>query len=63
MNKNILLKGHEVATLLGISRSLAYQWMREGVLPTFRQGKVARVPLPLLEVCDGPEKGGEQDLD
>lgn len=46
-----LLRAHEVAAVLGISRSLAYQWMAAGVLPVMlmpgvRRGK--RVPRAAL---------------
>jgi excisionase family DNA binding protein len=32
----LLLRGVEVAEILGISRALAYRWMASGVLPTVR---------------------------
>lgn len=43
------LKGAEVAAALGISRSLAYEWMANGTLPVIRIGKVLRVPRAALE--------------
>jgi excisionase family DNA binding protein len=38
-----LLKGNEVAALLRISRSYAYQLMRQGEIPTLRFGRSVRV--------------------
>ena len=46
--ETLLLKAGEVAKLLNISRGLAYRWMREGILPTVRSGKVVRVPAAKL---------------
>lgn len=42
----LLLRGTEVAELLGISRALAYRWMAAGVLPTVRVpgSRSVRVP-------------------
>ena len=42
--KPLLLRGPEVAELLGISRALAYRWMQTGVLPTVRVSRSVRVP-------------------
>lgn len=38
-----LLKAQEVADLLQISRSMAYQMMRRGEMPTVRVGRAVRV--------------------
>lgn len=42
----LLLRGGEVAAMLGISRALAFRWMQEGTLPTVRipGGRTVRVP-------------------
>jgi excisionase family DNA binding protein len=42
----LLLRGGEVAAMLGISRALAFRWMAEGVLPTvrIRGARTVRVP-------------------
>jgi excisionase family DNA binding protein len=48
----LLLRGGEVAALLGVSRALAFQWMQEGILPTVRitGARTVRVPrIALLE--------------
>jgi len=48
----LLLRGGEVAAMLGISRALAFKWMQEGVLPTVRitGARTVRVPrVALLE--------------
>lgn len=41
-----MLRGGEVARLLGISRALAFRWMQTGVLPTIRVpgARTVRVP-------------------
>lgn len=44
----LLLRGGEVARLLGISRALAFRWMQQGVLPTVRHSKTVRVPSSAL---------------
>jgi excisionase family DNA binding protein len=43
-DKTLLLRGAEVAAMLGISRATVYRWMQTGVLPTFRAGGSVRVP-------------------
>ncbi len=43
INPGALLKATEVAKLLNISRSLAYQLMQRGDLPTVRFGGIVRV--------------------
>jgi excisionase family DNA binding protein len=42
----LLLRGIEVAQELGISRALAYRWMKNGTLPVVRVpgSKAVRVP-------------------
>ena len=40
----LLLRGIEVADALGISRALAYRWMKNGTLPTVRVSRAVRVP-------------------
>ena len=42
----LLLRGGEVARILGISRALAFRWMQTGVLPTIRVpgARTVRVP-------------------
>jgi excisionase family DNA binding protein len=32
----LLLRGGEAAELLGVSRSLAYRWMAQGIIPVVR---------------------------
>ena len=44
-----LLRGNEVARLLNISRSRAYNLMQTGVIPTAHIGKSRRVRLKDLE--------------
>ena len=44
-----LLRGNEVARLLNISRSRAYNLMQTGVIPTVHIGKSRRVRLKDLE--------------
>ena len=40
---DILLKGDDVAKILNISRSFAFQLMRHGEIPTVRMGRSVRV--------------------
>jgi excisionase family DNA binding protein len=44
-----LLRGTEVAEILGISRPRAYQLMKDGTLPVVRIGRSVRVPSTELE--------------
>lgn len=48
----LLLRGGEVATLLGISRALAFRWMQEGVLPVVRIPGARTVRVPKKELDD-----------
>jgi excisionase family DNA binding protein len=47
----LLLRGGEVAQMIGCSRALAYRLMQRGVLPVVRLpgGKSVRVPRQALE--------------
>ena len=47
----LLLRGTEVAAVLGISRALAYRWMQDGTLPALHApvGRVVRVPRAALQ--------------
>lgn len=49
-----LLKGKEVATMLGVSISFAYLLMKRGDIPTVRIGTAVRVRLEDLEryICE-----------
>jgi excisionase family DNA binding protein len=40
----VLLRGAEVARVLSVSRSRAYQMMSDGTLPVLRMGRAVRVP-------------------
>jgi excisionase family DNA binding protein len=44
-----LLKGREVAALLGVSTSFAYLLMKRGDIPTVRLGSAVRVRVEDLE--------------
>lgn len=44
-----LLKADEVARMLGVSRSKAYEMMAAEVVPTVRIGRSVRVPIAALE--------------
>lgn len=50
-NEAQLLKGHEVAKVLNVSRATAYIWMSRGVLPVFRVpgSRSIRVPRAALD--------------
>jgi excisionase family DNA binding protein len=49
-NEPLLLRGTEVAELIGCSRALAYRLMQRGVIPVVRVpgGKTVRVPAEAL---------------
>lgn len=57
----LLLKVHEAASILGISRSHTYALLREKVLPSFRMGSSVRVPRAALEAWI--QKGTEDACD
>ena len=40
---NILLKGDDIAKILNISRSFAFQLMQRGEIPTVKLGRAVRV--------------------
>jgi excisionase family DNA binding protein len=42
----LLLRGGEVADLLGCSRALAFRWMQKGILPTVRVPGARSVRVP-----------------
>ncbi len=42
-SKNRLLKGHEVAQILNVSRALAYRMMQRGDIKVVKFGKSVRV--------------------
>lgn len=42
----LLLRGPEVADILGCSRALAYRWMQTGVIPTIRVPGARSVRVP-----------------
>jgi excisionase family DNA binding protein len=42
----LLLRGGEVAELLGCSRALAFRWMQRGILPTVRVPGARSVRVP-----------------
>src|ERR1700694_2657815 len=46
----LLLRGREVAMLLGISRALAFRWMQNGTLPVLRLPGSRTVRVPRAEL-------------
>ena len=44
-----LLKGDDIAKVLGISRSLAYRLIRSGEIQSIKFGRVVRVPQKALD--------------
>ena len=59
----LLLRGREVAQLLGISRALAFRWMQEGKLPVIRMpgSRTVRVPrAALLEFIERRTKAPKE---
>lgn len=49
MNQKLTLTVEETATILGISRGLAYEMVRNGKLPALRLGKRLVIPRSALE--------------
>jgi excisionase family DNA binding protein len=47
-NETQLLKGHEVAKVLNVSRATAYIWMARGILPVFRVPGSRSIRVPRL---------------
>jgi excisionase family DNA binding protein len=49
-DERLLLRGGEVAALMGISRALAFRWMQNGTLPVLRLPgcRTVRVPKAAL---------------
>ena len=48
-NERLLLTVEEAARRLGIGRTLAWQLVRDGQLPSVRLGRLVRVPARALE--------------
>ncbi len=48
-NERLLLTVEEAAQRLGIGRTLAWQLVRDGQLPSVRLGRLVRVPVRGLE--------------
>jgi len=46
--QSLLLRGGEVAKVLGVSRAMAYRLMQRGELPVVRIGSCVRVPAEAL---------------
>ena len=66
MAQDLVLTVEEAAGLLRISRGLAYEMVKQNVLPTIRLGRRILVPRPALERMLGtsrpePVRGGESD--
>ena len=57
--QSLLLRGGEVAKVLGVSRALAYRLMQRGELPVVRIGSCVRVPAEALRAwIDARVEGG-----
>jgi excisionase family DNA binding protein len=48
MTERLLLRANEAADLMGVSRSLVYELLRSGTLPSVRIGASVRVPADAL---------------
>ena len=55
-NLPLLLKGTEVAELLGVSRALAYRWMATNVLPVVRVPGSRSTRVPRAELLQWVER-------
>jgi len=57
--QSLLLRGGEVAKVLGVSRAMAYRLMQRGELPVVRIGSCVRVPAEALRAwIDARVEGG-----
>jgi excisionase family DNA binding protein len=56
----LLLRGGEVAEVLGCSRALAYRWMQNGVLPTVRVPGARSVRVPRAALITWIERNTQQ---
>jgi excisionase family DNA binding protein len=56
----LLLRGGEVAEVLGCSRALAYRWMQNGVIPTVRVPGSRSVRVPKAALLAWIEKNTKQ---
>ncbi|MGA2148498.1 MAG: helix-turn-helix domain-containing protein [Bryobacteraceae bacterium] len=63
--QKLLLRGHEVAEVLNISRALAYRWMAAGILPVVRVpgGRSIRVPQQALLKWIETNTAGARELE
>ena len=58
----LLLRGAEVADMLGVSRALAYRWMAGGVLPGVRVGNSRSIRVPREALVKWIENNTQQPL-
>jgi excisionase family DNA binding protein len=61
ISESILLRGEEVAQLLGVSRAKAYRMMQRREIPVVTFGKAVRVPREslLLQIRERTVGGGD----
>jgi excisionase family DNA binding protein len=59
-NERLLLTVEEAARRLGIGRTLAWQLVRDGQLPSVRLGRLVRVPARALEDWLKRRIGGDE---
>ena len=60
----LLLRADEVARILGVGRSKAYELMADGTLPVVRIGKSVRVPAgPLRTWIEGQTEAHRVELE
>jgi excisionase family DNA binding protein len=58
----LLLRGGEVADLLGCSRALAYRWMAAGVLPTVKVPGSRSIRVPRTALVKWIEENTQQPI-
>ena len=59
--EKLLLKPNEVMEVLGIGRSMVYEMLASGDLPSVRVGRLIRVPSKALEEwIDERQSGGDR---
>ncbi len=58
LDSRITLTVEEVASLLGLGRTAAYEAARRGEIPIRRLGRRVLIPVPALQAWLGIENGG-----
>lgn len=62
--EKLVFSTQEIANLLGISKSYAYEMVRQGIIPSMRLGKHKRlIPKEMFYNWLGEQSGNKKELD